>query len=984
MSIFDALSTLQTQSNHEETHAESSNELFISQIVEEVENSSQSSGWFQSGIQKGKDLTSQTWNSLPNLNVRNTADAAWKGARKIIKSPTSFVAGVAATAAVYQAGGLRYGTFNQLECVSPDTSFLNNELNNAYRIGNETENALNLHIDWLNQEGEAHFETLAELNAVQIQLNTTQVALKGLIDPTNSTALAEHELFTKTQLDEAVKNKAKQKDQEWTNKNLIDPKNKNDLKAQGLVDTKDQDSLKENKLYTEVQRNQDVIDAKDGLIDPESEDDLKNHDLVNFKDPEALKKKNLFTKEEHEKALKTKNQEWTNKGLINPHNETDLAAANLVKKANLKAVEKERDSRPDINLLRYAELLNKEKTLTNRPNVTLTEWENDWSKRPSQKLYDQEKTQHNRTKADLSNAQVKIKLAEEFGLTDWDNLKAQTGNETLTTLLARPTQKELENKTKELDRSDQQVGNLITQLNKLNSDLITLKESSQFEIVRLKTENENYKKQRDSRPDITFTDYQQLLNDKNNATLTIQGLEKNLNNTRVEFEKYQNATNQTIIEKDNKIKELQTDLTSWLDVFNNQTASQVKAGLDNKVKDYNTLDQAKLELEKKLSTKQTKIEWLNSIANSLEKKLGRTRSKRDTHKNDLTQTQKELTSANQKIRELEQEKTQILANVENFNQQLDDAQQELVRTQREKRKLAQKYQQEQDQHAKTQTQLKEQTSYLQSILGYLVKAGIATSSWKLGRDYGQGEMIIKHSEDTKKVQKIVQEGISALVKQKNQALQNQKKAEQERDQLQQQIENHHCSSTNSDQSLNKEQIKIIQSINQELNLGLDDPTLEQVIVEIKELIHKPPTSSFMTPPSNQAIKNQLHQAQQTITKLEKELREKETPFGEDLEVIKELELNSLEELFKQQIDAITIQQIQQATSYQQVVAARQAFLQKHLGQKENAIPAIVTKNELVQPANKERVVLISLLVGSLIMLGGLMIKLRGVKKESNN
>jgi hypothetical protein len=174
--------------------------------------------------------------------------------------------------------------------------------------------------------------------------------------------------------------------------------------------------------------------------------------------------------------------------------------------------------------------------------------------------------------------------------------------------LVRPTQKELENKTKELEQSNQQVSNLITQLNKFNSDLLNVKESSQFEIVRLKTENENYKKQRDSRPDITFTDYQQLLNDKNNATLTIQGLEKNLNNTRVEFEKYQNATDQIIIEKDNKIKKLQTDLTPWLDVFNNQTASQVKAGLDNKVKDYNTLEQAKLELEKKLSTKQTKIE----------------------------------------------------------------------------------------------------------------------------------------------------------------------------------------------------------------------------------------------------------------------------------------------------------------------------------------------------------------------------------------
>jgi hypothetical protein len=113
-----------------------------------------------------------------------------------------------ATTAVYQAGGLRHGTFNQLEFVSQDT--LKNELNNAYRIGNETENALNLYIDWLNQEGEAHFETLRQLDAIQTRLNVN----KNLIDPTNSTALAEHELFTKTQLDEAVKNKAKQKDQE--------------------------------------------------------------------------------------------------------------------------------------------------------------------------------------------------------------------------------------------------------------------------------------------------------------------------------------------------------------------------------------------------------------------------------------------------------------------------------------------------------------------------------------------------------------------------------------------------------------------------------------------------------------------------------------------------------------------------------------------------------------------------------------------------
>jgi hypothetical protein len=178
---------------------------------------------------------------------------------------------------------------------------------------------------------------------------------------------------------------------------------------------------------------------------------------------------------------------------------------------------------------------------------------------------------------------------------------------------------------------------------------------------------------------------------------------------------------------------------------------------------------------------------------------------------------------------------------------------------------------------------------------------------------------------------------------------------------------------------NNEQ-QIIHQINKQLNLGLNNPTLNQVISRIQELIHKPPTSSFMASPSNQTIKKSLQDAQQTILKLEQELSEKSTPFGEDLAVIKQLELTSLEELFKQAVDSMTIQKIQQATNYQQVVAARQAFLQKHLEQKENTVPAVVTKNELVQPANKERVVLISLLVVSLVSVGGLLVRLRGIKR----
>ncbi|CAJ0893306.1 17236_t:CDS:2 [Entrophospora sp. SA101] len=180
---------------------------------------------------------------------------------------------------------------------------------------------------------------------------------------------------------------------------------------------------------------------------------------------------------------------------------------------------------------------------------------------------------------------------------------------------------------------------------------------------------------------------------------------------------------------------------------------------------------------------------------------------------------------------------------------------------------------------------------------------------------------------------------------------------QQRDNYQQQVQ------TIYQEKENKEHI--ICQINQELNLGLDNPNLNQIISKIKELIHKPPTSSFMTsPPSNQTIKKQLQDAQQTIVKLEQELAEKNTPFGEDLAVIKQLELESLEQLFNQTVDSAIKQQITQATSYQQVVSARQAFIQKHLEQKQNvqSLPVISqTQKELIPQPNQERIILIGLL-----------------------
>src|SRR5439155_25308822 len=128
---------------------------------------------------------------------------------------------------------------------------------------------------------------------------------------------------------------------------------------------------------------------------------------------------------------------------------------------------------------------------------------------------------------------------------------------------------------------------------------------------------------------------------------------------------------------------------------------------------------------------------------------------------------------------------------------------------------------------------------------------------------------------------------------------------------------------------------------------------------------------------NPTLQKELDQAQATITKLEENLNQKATPFGEDLAIIKQLELASLAELFTHQIDSTIQQQIQSATNYQQVVNARNAYLQKQLkNQAITQISPIQSKNEIVQP-NKEKIILVSLLVVSLISVGGLLVKLKG-------
>jgi chromosome segregation ATPase len=72
-----------------------------------------------------------------------------------------------------------------------------------------------------------------------------------------------------------------------------------------------------------------------------------------------------------------------------------------------------------------------------------------------------------------------------------------------------------------LGDKQKEVDLLTTEINKVNNDLLILKDQFKrpkgFEIARLKTESKIYKQQRDSRPNISFLNYQQLLVDRDNA-----------------------------------------------------------------------------------------------------------------------------------------------------------------------------------------------------------------------------------------------------------------------------------------------------------------------------------------------------------------------------------------------------------------------------------------------------------------------------------
>ncbi|MCE8163545.1 MAG: hypothetical protein I3273_05280 [Candidatus Moeniiplasma glomeromycotorum] len=177
--------------------------------------------------------------------------------------------------------------------------------------------------------------------------------------------------------------------------------------------------------------------------------------------------------------------------------------------------------------------------------------------------------------------------------------------------------------------------------------------------------------------------------------------------------------------------------------------------------------------------------------------------------------------------------------------------------------------------------------------------------------------------------------------------------------------------------------QVIQAFPELSHLG-SDSSVGEVINTLKTLLNKPPIIITKTEKDN-SFQVELEQAQKVINRLERELSAKpvkeivNTPFGEELTVIIQLELTSLQELFGNQLDPLTQKQIREATTYSQVVQARQNFLAKHLnftaGSTLNSAPIQST-----WPV--ERVFWLIWLLISLGVIGSLLVKMKNKRKKN--
>ena len=96
--------------------------------------------------------------------------------------------------------------------------------------------------------------------------------------------------------------------------------------------------------------------------------------------------------------------------------------------------------------------------------------------------------------------------------------------------------------------------------------------------------------------------------------------------------------------------------------------------------------------------------------------------------------------------------------------------------------------------------------------------------------------------------------------------------------------------------------------------------------------------------------------------------------------IKDINVASINQLLPQAKKETIQQIIQQSKNYTELAGERNKLITEHINQKLTSLQATQQKNkELTQQQQKERVIMISLLVVSLLTIGGLLTKLKGIK-----
>ncbi|CAH1760119.1 18288_t:CDS:2 [Entrophospora sp. SA101] len=173
---------------------------------------------------------------------------------------------------------------------------------------------------------------------------------------------------------------------------------------------------------------------------------------------------------------------------------------------------------------------------------------------------------------------------------------------------------------------------------------------------------------------------------------------------------------------------------------------------------------------------------------------------------------------------------------------------------------------------------------------------------------------------------------------------------------------------------------MVQELNESLNLNLKEPDFKQVIKRIQELISKPPIA-ITDENTIESLETELNEARQTAKKLEKELTGTNSSVEKDLVNIAETTCQALEKILPESAYLSVREEIQQATSYQQIVQAQKKALDGYLAKNVQLPVMAQPQKELIPQPNQERIILISCLVASLLTVGGLLMKLKKAKKN---